>query len=424
MKRAATAIIAALVLAMPVGAETVLVTADRMLDVLSGRIVEQPAILVTDGRVVSVGRQGALAAPAEAIRIDLPGHTLVPGLIDLHTHVTSDPRISGFGFLDYTDSFWTVIGVPNAKAMLDAGFTTIREIGAYNYADVGLKQAIEGGYIPGPRIVPATWYIGATGGHCDDTFLPPSYKATTHGVADGADAVRAKVRELRKYGAEVIKVCATGGVFSRNTEPGQQQMTSAELQAVAEEAHMWGLKVAAHAHGADGIKAAIKAGIDTIEHASFIDDEGLRLAKDRGAVLVMDIFNSEYTQSEGPKNGVLPESLRKDLETAQVQRDGFRKAHAMGVKIAFGSDAGIAPHAQTPKQFAWMIRYGMSPLEAIQAATSVAAAALGREKDVGAIAPGRFADMVAFAGNPLDDPRLLEHARVVIKGGKVVNDRR
>ena len=230
------------------------------------------------------------------------------------------------------------------------------------------------------------------------------------------------MRTLRKYGAQVIKICATGGVFSRNTEPGQQQMNLAEMRAVVEEAHQWGLRVAAHAHGADGIKAAIKGGIDTIEHASLVDDEGIKLAvaRPRPVWFSMDIYNTDYTQAEGAKNGVLEDNLRKDREVAQIQRDNFRKAHKAGVRMVFGSDAGVMPHGLVGGQFKTMVEYGMTPIEAIQAATRNAAQALGREKDVGAIAVGRFADIIAVDGDPLANVRELESVDVVVKGGKVI----
>ena len=414
----------AILLAAPATAETVVITADRMVDVLAGRMVEQPAILVVDGRIAAIGRQGAIAAPADAKRIDLPGLTLVPGFIDMHTHLTTDPTMPPFEALVRTDNYWVLVGAQAGRKMLETGFTTVRNVGSDNFDDVALKQAIDDGRLVGPRIVPAAYALGATGGHCDSTFFPPSFKATSRGVADGVDGLRSKVREIRKYGAQVIKVCATGGVFSRNTEPGQQQLREEELRAIADEAHMWGVKVAAHAHGASGIKAAIRAGIDTIEHASLIDDEGIKLAKERGAYLSMDIYNTDYTQSEGKKNGVLEDNLRKDREVADVQREGFRKANAAGVKLVFGSDAGVMPHDLAVNQFPVMVRFGMTPLQALRAATNVAAEALGREKDVGAIAVGRFADIVAVPGDPLADVAALTKAKMVVKGGEVVSDRR
>lgn len=410
--------------AAPATAETVVVTADRMVDVLSGRTVEEPVVVITDGRIAAVvGRGGARPnIPAGAKRIDLPGKTLLPGLIDMHVHLDSPADIGGYRGLEFTDSFWGMTAVGNARAMLDAGFTTVRNVGSGHRNDIALKQAIENGYAIGPRIVPAGFALGATGGHCDSTFLPPSLEKPDkeEGVADGALDLRYQVRRQRKYGAEVIKVCATGGVFSRNTEPGQQQLSEDELRAIADEAHQWGLKVAAHAHGASGIKAAIRAGIDTIEHASLIDPEGIRLAKERGTWLTMDIYNTEYTQAEGAKNGVLEDNLRKDREIAQLQRDNFRAAHRAGVKMVYGTDAGVMPHARAGGQFRWMVQYGMTPMEAIQAATRNAASALGREKDVGAIAVGRWGDLIAVDGDPLADVRRLEDIDVVIKGGVVV----
>ena len=408
--------------AAPASAESVVVTADRMVDVIAGKVIEEPVVVITDGRIVSVvGRNGGRPnIPAGARRIDLPGKTILPGLIDMHVHLDSNPRYGGYSGLQFTDMFWVAQGVQNAQDMLRAGFTTVRNVGSDNYSDVGYKQAIDEGLLVGPRIVPAAHALGATGGHCDQTYLPPSFAARGKAVGDGPQELRARVREQRKYGAEVIKVCATGGVFSRNTEPGQQQLSEDELRAIAEEAHQWGLKVAAHAHGAAGIKAAIRAGIDTIEHASLIDAEGIRLAKERGTWLAMDIFNTEYTQAEGAKNGVLEDNLRKDREIAQLQRDNFRAAHRAGVKMVFATDAGVMPHGTAAGQFRWMVQYGMTPMEAIQAATRNAAQALGREKDVGAIAVGRYGDIVAVDGDPIADVRRLETVSTVIKGGEVV----
>ena len=411
-------------LATPAHSATV-VTADRYLDVNSGKYVEHPAIFIgDDGRITSIGDARTVRWGADVRHVDLRGKTLVPGLIDIHVHLDSPADIGGYRGLEFTDSFWAATAVGNGRAMLDAGFTTVRNVGASFRNDIGLKQAIDNGYAVGPRVIPAGHALSATGGHCDQTFLPPSMQKAEkeEGVGDGAEELRHQVRRQRKFGAEVIKVCATGGVFSRNTEPGQQQLSEEELRTIADEAHQWGVRTAAHAHGAEGIKAAIRAGIDTIEHASLVDAEGIRLAvaRKRPVWFSMDIYNTEYTQAEGKKNGVLEENLRKDREIAQVQRDGFRAAHKAGVRMVFGSDAGVMPHDQVGRQFATMVTYGMTPLEAIQAATRNAAQALGREHDVGAIAVGRYGDLVAVTGDPTQNVRLLEGPDAVVKGGTVV----
>lgn len=411
--------------AAPAAAEKVVVTADRMVDVLTGKVVDNPAVFIgDDGRITSVADARTVRWGSDVRHIALPGRTLLPGFIDMHVHLDSPADIGGYRGLEFTDSFFGMTAVGNAQAMLNAGFTTVRNVGSQNRNDIGLKQAIDNGYTVGPRIVPAGNALGVTGGHCDSTFYPPSMEKPDkeEGVADTPEEFRYKVRRERKYGAEVIKVCATGGVFSRNTEPGQQQMTETELKAVADEAHMWGLRVASHAHGAEGIKAAIRAGIDTIEHVSLVDDEGIRLAVQRKQPVwfSMDIYNTEYTQAEGRKNGVLEDNLRKDREVAQIQRDNFRKAHRAGVRMVFGSDAGVMPHGQVGGQFKTMVDYGMTPLQAIQAATRNAAQALGRERDVGAIEVGRYGDIVAVSGDPLRDPSVLASVDAVVKGGTLV----
>ena len=421
---AAAAIAVTLGLAAPARADTLVVTAARMVDVERGRYVDNPVVVVTDGRITAVGTAVPANLPADARRLDLPGLTLLPGLIDMHVHLAGTPYVSGFKVLEYADDFETVLQVPNARANLMAGFTTVRNLGGPDFADVALRQAIDAGFIEGPRVIPAGVSFGATGGHCDATGLPRSMAQANDYNADSVEEARHSVREVRKYGAQVIKVCATGGVFSRNTEPGQQQMTLAELTAVADEAHMWGLKVAAHAHGASGIRDAIRAGIDTIEHASLIDAEGIRLAVQRGTWLSMDIFNTDFTQATGTEFGVTEDNLRKDREIGQLQRDNFRAAHRAGARMVFGSDAAIYPHGQNAKQFAVMVEYGMTPAEAIRAATWNAAQALGREGDVGAIATGRYGDLIAVSGDPLADVRMLETVPVVIKGGTVVRDAR
>ncbi|MFL6793758.1 MAG: amidohydrolase family protein, partial [Sphingomicrobium sp.] len=269
---------AALFLAVPAAASTV-VTADRMLDVSTGRYVDHPAILIgDDGRIQQVGSLASMQLPAGVRHIDLPGETLLPGLIDMHVHLTSLAEIGGYQGLKYTDNFWTAVGVANAKKTLDAGFTTVRNVGSSNFDDVALEQAIDGGWLPGPRIVPATYAIGATGGHCDDSGLPPYYDKKAPSTISGPQDAREKVRWVHKYGAQVIKICATGGVFSLGDSVGAQQLSLEEMKAIADEAHMLGLKVAAHAHGDAGIHDAILAGIDTIEHASLASEATIQLA--------------------------------------------------------------------------------------------------------------------------------------------------
>lgn len=398
------------------------ITAARYLDVATGKYIEHPAIFVgADGRITSIADARTVRWGADVRHIDMGNKTLLPGLIDMHVHLDSPADIGGWRGLEYTDSFFAMMTVANGRAMLDSGFTTVRNVGSQNYDDIGLQQAVDSGRVVGPRIVGAGYALGVTGGHCDLTGLPPGMEKNhkEEGVADSPDEFRYKVRRQKKYGARVIKICATGGVFSHYDEPGQQQMTQAELEAVADEAHMAGLRVAAHAHGAAGIKAAIRAGIDTIEHASLVDDEGIKLAVERKQPVwfAMDIYNTDYTQAEGKKNGVLEDSLRKDREIGQLQRDNFRKAFKAGVRMIFGTDAGVMPHALAAHQFAIMVQYGMTPLDAIRAATLNAAQALGWEADVGQIAVGHYADLVAVDGDPLANVRELESVDGVIKGG-------
>ena len=413
------AVILSSVIAATAHADTVVVTADKMIDVLAARIVDHPQVTIVDGRITAVGTQGA-AVPAGSRRIDLPGMTLLPGLIDMHTHITSDPRYSGYRELEFTDNFWTVVGVANAKKTLEAGFTTIRNVGSDHFDDVAIKQGIEQGFVPGPRIVPATYAIGATGGHCDSTEFPPSITVPSPQIANGPAEIRATVRKLRKYGAEVIKFCGTGGVFSKTDSVGAQQYDLAEMKALVDEAHMLGLKVAVHAHGASGIKDAIRAGVDTIEHASLADEEAFTLAKQHGTWFSMDVYNDDYIQAEGAKNGVFKESMDKEKMIGLKQRQTFQAAVKAGVKMVFGTDAGVYPNGFNARQFATMVQWGMTPMQSIQAATANAAEALGRSSDVGAIAAGRYGDIIAVEGDPLADVSRLQSVAFVMKGGEVV----
>jgi len=401
-------------------ADIVVVTAARMVDLANGTLVADPQITISDGRIVAVATRGA-PVPEGARRVDLPGLTLLPGLIDMHVHLTHDPKLdSGYHALEFTDNFWTVVGVANARRTLEAGFTTVRNVGSANFDDVALKQAIDIGYVPGPRIVPATYAIGATGGHCDTNELPPSIKVPGPAVADGPEALRATVRKLHKYGAEVIKFCGTGGVLSKGDTAGGQQYSLAEMKALVDEAHMLGLRVAVHAHGTAGIKDALRAGADTIEHASLADDEAFALAREHGAYFSMDIYDDDYILAEGEKNGMFPESLAKEREIGRRQRETFRAATRAGVKMIFGTDGGVYPNGDNAHQFATMVAWGMTPLQALRSATLTAAEALGRTKDVGDIAVGRYGDLIGVAGDPLQDPALLQDVRFVMKGGAVV----
>jgi imidazolonepropionase-like amidohydrolase len=413
------AAVAAWAIAGAVEARTVAVSADRLLDVATGKYVDKPLVVIVDGRISAVEHQGD-AVPAGAERVDLPGVTLLPGLIDMHVHLTSSPLYGGYNRLQFTDSFWPIIATAHAKATVEAGFTTVRNVGSRNFDDVGLKQAIEAGYVEGPRIVPAGYAIGSTGGHCDSNAFPPSMKQKGDAVIDSPDEGRRRVREMHKYGAQVIKICATGGVFSHGDTPGAQQLTLEEIKAIVDEAHATGMRVAAHAHGASGIRAAILGGVDTIEHASLVDDEGIKLAVAKGAYFGMDIYNTDYTQAEGKKNGVLEENLQKDRDIGDIQRENFRKALKAGVKMIFSSDAGVYPHGTNARQFAVMVRYGATPLQAIRTATLTAAEALDRAKDVGQATPGHYGDLVGVRGDPLGDVTVLEHPVFVMKGGDVV----
>jgi len=398
----------------------VVVKAARLIDGRGGPPASPAVVLIENGMITAVGP--AIAVPPDAKVVDLGSATLLPGLIDMHDHLTGSPANHGYQSLAFSTPREAIDGVAAARTTLFAGFTTVRNVGAGGFADVALRDAINAGEVPGPRLVVSGPALGITGGHCDNNLLPAEYHRTSDGVADGPWQARAKVRENVKYGADVIKICASGGVLSKGDQPGTPQYSPEEMKAIAEEAHRLGRKVAAHAHGTQSIKEAIQAGIDSIEHASLIDDEGIRLAKEHGTYLVMDIYNDDFILQEGLKVGMLPESIEKEKQLGRAQRENFRKAFQAGVKMAFGTDGGVYPHGDNAKQFAYMVQYGMTPMQAIQAATSSAADLLGWKDRVGSVEPGKYGDLIAVAGDPLSDVRALEKVGFVMKGGEVVKN--
>ena len=405
-------------LSVNVAAQSLIIKGANLLDVMTGELVKDHVVLVNDGRIARISPTRSADLPAGVDVVDLQGHTLLPGLIDMHVHLTSGGGYHGYESLKLTDERRAILGVVHAETTLMAGFTTVRNVGAGSFGDVALRDAINDGDIPGPRMLVSGPPIGITGGHCsDNNLLPPEYGMTGEGVADGPWAARTAVRRNIKYGADLIKTCSTGGVMSKGTKVGAPQYTVEELTALVDEAHSRGLKVASHAHGAEGIINALIAGADTIEHASFIDDEGIALSIERGAALSMDIYVTEYILGEGASAGILEESLEKERKTGATQRSNFTKAVNAGATIVFGSDAGVYPHGQNAKQFSRMTRFGMTPLQAIQSATITAAEVLGLEYDVGKIIAGYAADFVAVKGNPLENIELLEEPAAVIKGG-------
>jgi imidazolonepropionase-like amidohydrolase len=396
----------------------VVVRAAKLIDTKTGTTIANPIVVIEDDKITSVGTN--VAIPAGARVINLGSATLLPGLIDCHTHVTSQPTDY------YEDTFRkspidiAITAHVYAKRTLDAGFTTIRDVGASEYIDIALKRAIDRGDVPGPRMIPAGLPISSTGGHGDLTgFSPYVHIDGLSNIADGPEAIRKLVRQNVKYGADVIKVLAGGGVLSEEENVGGPQFTQEELNALVDEAHMWGRRVAAHAHGAEPIKRAIRAGVTSVEHASLIDDEGLRLAKEHGTYLVMDIYNDDYILAEYGRMGYPEKIINKERQVGRTQRENFQKAVKAGVKLAFGTDAGVYPHGWNAKQFAHMVRWGMTPMQAIQAATVNAADLVGWNDKVGVVAPGAYADLVAVAGDPLQNVTELEHPTFVMKGGVV-----
>ena len=394
------------------------IAADSALDITTGEWQADPVLIIEEGVIVSMAGDVDKATDEDKI-VDLKGMRLLPGLFDMHVHITSDPSLQGYNRLRASELRSVLKGASNARDMLLAGVTTIRNLGASGHGDAALRDAIRDGDVIGPRIFAAGPSLGATGGHCDNNLLPKSYNATAAGVADGPWAVTRKVRENIKFGSDVIKFCATGGVMSKGDKAGVQQYTLEEMQAIVIEAHRRGKSVAAHAHGTEGIKAAIEAGVDSVEHASFIDDEGIALAIKNGTYLSMDIYVTEYILGRGAKLGILEESLAKERTVGKKQRENFQRAVAAGAKMVMGTDAGIFPHGESPKQLSRMVQFGMTPLMAVQAATINAATLLQQQERLGSLTVGKSADIIAVAGNPLDNIELLEDVRFVMKEGTI-----
>ncbi len=398
------------------------IKAGALFDSKSGRVTRDAVIVVDGERIAAVG-DSTTTIPDDATIIDLSDAFVLPGVMDMHTHVVGN--LDRYFFAGYFQSPHraTIGGVVNAEKTLLAGFTTIRNVGAADFADIALRNAVDAGEIPGPRMAVSGPSLGITGGHCDDNALNHAFEEKSDGVADGPWEVRKLVRRNVKYGADLTKFCATGGVFSKGTKVGQTQYTLEEMQAIVDESRMHGRKVAAHAHGTDGIKRAILAGVDSIEHASFLDREAVRMGIERGTFFALDIYNTEYTLEQGEANGVPQENIDKEREVGTRQRQSFTLAVEMGAKVVFATDAGVFPHGDNGKQFARAVRFGMTPAQALVSATSLSAELLGWEDRVGAIEPGLYADIIAVRGNPLDDIGEMEDVDFVMKGGVIYKNK-
>ena len=398
-------------------AESVILNPYQILNVQSGQL-NKAQILVENGKIIQIG-SNLNKKIAGAKVINLPDLTLIPGLMDAHVHLMGNTDLKGYAGISESSQLATIYGVKNAKNTLLAGFTTVRDVGAGSFSDVALKEAINKNVVIGPTLLVSGPALGITGGHCDSNLLPHEYDHQSEGVVNSPWEARKQVRKNRKYGADLIKFCATGGVLSKNTDVNAKQFTLEEMQAIVDEAHNHGMRVAAHAHGLKGIRTAIIAGVDSIEHASFIDDATIELAKERGTSLAMDVYVSDYILGEGAKKGILEESLEKERTVGKIQRQNFKKAVEAGADVVFGTDAGIFPHGKNARQFKYMVDWGMTPLQAIQAAT-IRTAELFDLSDVGEIRENFAADIIGVKGNPLENISLLENVDFVMKDGNVV----
>jgi imidazolonepropionase-like amidohydrolase len=394
------------------------IRAGSLFDSRSGDVARDQLIFIEGERIIGVTPADE-GIPDGANVIDLSDSFVLPGVMDMHTHIVGNLANNFFAGYFQSPHRATVGGVVNAKKTLMAGFTTIRNVGASDYMDVAIRNAINDGEIPGPRMAVSGPSLGITGGHCDSNSLNSSFEERSDGVADGPWAVREKVRKNVKYDADLTKFCATGGVFSKGTEVGATQYTLEEMQAIVDESHTHGRKVAAHAHGNEGIKRAIIAGVDSIEHASFLDREAIQMGIDNGTYFAMDIYNTEYTLERGAENGVPEENIEKERQVGTRQRQSFTMAVEMGARVVFATDSGVYPHGDNGKQFARAVRFGMTPAQALQSATSLTADLLGWENQVGAIEDGLYADIIAVNGDPLDDISEMEDVDFVMKGGVV-----
>ena len=399
----------------------VVIHAGHVLEVKSGKMLSDQILLIEDGKILGINSAAEAKVASDTVRIELPNATVLPGFIDAHTHLTMDPKF-GYETLALSTSRQALIGARNARLTLLAGFTTVRNVGANDFSDVALRDAINAGDVPGPRMLVSGPPLSITGGHCDNNMLPFEYHATNEGVADGLAAVQHKVRENIKYGADLIKVCATGGVLSLGDNPQHSQYTLEEMKAIVADAHRLGRKVAAHAHGAEGIRWAAEAGVDSVEHGSYIDDAGIAAMKEHGTYLVPTLYLGDWMIDNAGLTHLPPPLLAKAKEVIPAARKNIARALVAGVKVTLGTDAAVYPHGLNAHEFEVMVRLGLTPLQSIQAGTLNAADLLGWSGKVGTLEPGAWADIVAVDGDPLKDITTLARVKFVMKGGEVVKN--